>query len=602
MHHFLHLAALAAACATSAAAAATTALADAGVDDRAALGLIVKLRDAPAHHLAGSAAQAAESRRWQRLLAETELDCRDLPSARCGVEGRPPRLRAVLREARLVEFERPLAAAEARALAERLRARSEVEWVVPNVREQRLQLAVDPLVAQQWWLRPAGGSNANAQADRRRGVPGFERAWTSGIPGATGAPGNASTRVAVLDTGITPHVDLQGRVLPGYDFVSEPAAANDGNGRDADPADPGDWIDAADRATARFASCEIQRSSWHGTVIAGLLAAVPGNGLGGAGIVQGGQVLPVRVAGKCGATVADILDGMRWAVGLPVAGVPDNPHPVRIVNVSFGGAAPCTAEYQSTIAELRTARQAVVVAAAGNDHATVARPANCPGVIGVVAVNREGFKTHYSNFGSALSSTGIATIGGDDNLGGAWRDIVADSGLVSVWNSGETAPGNAGYAALYGTSFAAPMVSGTLALMLSVNPNLSASGLVDGIRLSARPHVASPHLAACSNDNPGRCACTTASCGAGLLDADQALRFAADPLAYTPPARQPEILDTAELQRAAALGADRPPNVAANPPPAAGEGAGGGGGAAGGWPWGAALLAAVLMLRRRAGT
>jgi serine protease len=556
-----------------------------------AFGLIVRLHDAVPHAQADAGAAGREAHRWQRLVAETGL-------AAEAAGGRAPQLRPVLRDARLIEFAAPLPAARAAALAERLRARPDVAWVAPNVREPRMQLAVDPLVAQQWWLRPVSGSNAAALPERRRGVPGFERAWTSGIPGATG---NSSVRVAVLDTGITPHPDLQGRILPGYDFVSDPAAAGDGDGRDADPSDPGDWIDAADRATAGFANCALQRSSWHGTVIAGLLAANPNNGQGIAGIQQAGQVLPVRVAGKCGAKVADILDAMRWAVGLPVAGVPANPHPVRVVNISFGGVAPCSAEYQSTIDEMRRERQAVVVAAAGNEHGTVSRPANCAGVIGVVAVNRDGFKTHYSNFGPALAANGVATVGGDDNQGGAWRELLADSGIVAAWNSGEKAPARAEYAALFGTSFAAPMVSGTLALMLSVNPNLSAAGLLDGIRLSARPHVTSPQLAACSNDNPGRCACTTSSCGVGLLDAEQALRYAADPLAYTPPGRTADVLDHAELQRAAALGADRPPNVAANPPanpPAPAGGGGGGGGAAGSWPWGAALAAAVLALRR----
>jgi serine protease len=575
------LAAGLAALATMASAAAPPVLDGGGADVGPSFGLIVRLKHAAPH---AEAAARHEPQRWQRLLAATGLD-RGTGAAR---------LRPVLRDAQLLEFRHPLAPGQARALEAKLRQWPEVDWVAPNRREPPMQLAVDPLVAQQWWLRPVSGSNGAPVAERRRGVPGFERAWTSGIAGATGS---ASVRVAVLDTGITPHPDLDGRILPGYDFVSDVAAAGDGNGRDADPADPGDWIDANDRATSRFAACELQRSSWHGTVIAGLLAANAGNGQGGAGIQQAGQVLPVRVAGKCGASVVDILDGMRWAVGLPVVGVPANPNPVRILNISFGGAAPCTAEYQSTIDELRTARQAVVVAAAGNDHATVARPANCAGVIGVVAVNRDGFKTHYSNFGPALAANGIATVGGDDNLGGAWRDLVADPGIVGVWNSGTAGPGRAEYAALFGTSFAAPMVSGTLALMLAVNPNLSAVGLLDGIRLSARPHVASPHLAACSNDNPGRCACTAASCGNGLLDAEQALRYAANPLAYTPPARQAEVLDTPELQRAAALGPDRPANVAANPPSPTGGG-GGGGGVAGSAPWGLALAGAVLALSR----
>jgi serine protease len=565
-------------------------------DERPAHGLIVRLKDSPAHDDALPAAAARwHGQRWQRVLAAADLSravAAGNAAAHSGAGG--VQMRPVARDAQLLDLGRPLPAAEAQALATRLRALPEVDWVAPNVIERRLQ--ADPLRPQQWWLRPVGGTNSTPLAERRRGVPGFEAAWASGIPGAGGS---MAPVVAVLDTGIVPHPDLQGRILPGHDFVTELAAANDGDGRDADPADPGDWIDTNDRQNARFADCAVQRSSWHGTVIAGLVAAVPDNGIGVAGINPPGRVLPVRVAGKCGAAVADILDGMRWAAGLPVAGAPANPNPARIVNISFGGAAPCSAEYQSTLAELR-ARNVVVVAAAGNDHATVARPANCPGVVGVAAVNRDGFKTHYSNFGSALAASGIATVGGDDNGGGAWRAIVADSGIVGVWNSGETAPGRAEYAALFGTSFAAPMVSGTLALMLSVNPQLSASGMVDGLRLSARPHLGSPLVAACSNDNPGRCACTTSTCGAGLLDATEALRYAADPLRYVAPAWAREQLDNTELQRAVALGADRPANVAANPAaPGDAGGGGGGGGVAGTWPWGLALAAATWALRRR---
>jgi len=587
----------------SAAASAVMALAGASAlaaepvaaDLRPAHGLIVRLKDAPAHHALAATAARLEDQRWQRVLASADL-VRAVAARTTTPAPTPavsPSLRAVARDARLVDLGRPLPADEAQALAERLRALPEVDWVTLNVREQRLQ--ADPLRSQQWWLRAASGGNAQPQAERRRGVPGFETAWASGIPGAGGS---MAPIVAVLDTGIAPHPDLVGRVLPGHDFVADTLAANDGDGRDADPADPGDWVDASDRQNARFASCEIQRSSWHGTVIAGLIAAIPDNGLGVAGINPQGRVLPVRVAGKCGATVADILDGMRWAAGLAVAGVAANPHPARILNISFGGAAPCTADYQGVLAELQ-ARGVVVVAAAGNDHATVARPANCAGVVGVAAVNRDGFKTHYSNFGSALATTGIATVGGDDNRGGAWRDIVADSGIVGVWNTGETGPGRAEYAALFGTSFAAPMVSGTLALMLSVNPQLTAAAMVDGLRLSARPHLDSPLVAACSNDHPGRCACTNATCGVGLLDAREALRFAADPPRYTAPAWSLERLDNADLQRAVALGADRPPNVAASPPSPGQGGGGGGGGVAGGWPWGLALAGAIWALRRK---
>jgi serine protease len=311
----------------------------------------------------------------------------------------------------------------------------------------------DPLFAGpngQWWLQPAGGSNANAAiADRLRGVANFQTAWLQ----ASFAP----VVVAVLDTGITAHADLVGRVLPGYDFVAAVEFANDGNGRDGDPSDPGDWVSAADTANSVFSSCSVGDSSWHGTIVAGMIAANVNNGIGGAGVQWGASILPVRVAGKCGAEVADIVDGMRWAAGLAVVGAPANPNPARVVNISFGGSAACGFAYQSAVDELRAAG-VVVVAAAGNGSGNPTRPASCSGVVGVAGLNRDGFKNTFSNFGAQLAASGIAAVAGDDSTG-AWGSVLADSGLVTLTNLGRTVPGAAGYARLYGTSFAVPQVS-----------------------------------------------------------------------------------------------------------------------------------------------
>jgi serine protease len=454
----------------------------------------------------------------------------------------------------------------------------------------------DPRYTSQWWLRAAGGTNANAIADRLRGVPGFLRAWQSGLPGATG---RATAVVAVLDTGITPHPDLEGRILPGYDFVSETVYSNDGNGRDADPTDPGDWVSSTDRSDAAFKDCEVEDSSWHGTIISALVAAATDNGIGVAGINRDGRVLPVRVAGKCGAAVADIIDGMRWAAGLSVAGVPLNPNPARIINISFGGSAACGDAYLSAINELR-AVGAIVIAAAGNEFGAPTRPASCSGAVGVVALNRDGFKTNYSNFGSVLSASGIATVGGDDSAGG-WGDLLGDSGLFTAWNDGLRQVGTPGYSSMFGTSFSAPLVSGAASLMLSVNATLSAAQLIDGLRRSARPHVSSPRIGICSSANPGRCICTSETCGAGILDAEQALLFAASPASYVAPVRQAEVIDNTEVTQASARGLDR--SGTTTPPPATDAGTGsssssGGGAMDGGWLAGLALVTSLLLVRR----
>jgi serine protease len=535
-------------------------------------GLIVQLRDAPTHDALAREQPLAQrdAGRWQRVLADTGLQ----PRAQRPVGG----------AARLLQFERRLSSDEARLLAGKLAARPEVAWVVPNERERRLTVPNDPLFGDQWWLQAVSGSDGNAIGQRRRGVPGFQRAWLQ-------TTGNAAARVAVLDTGITSHPELVGRVLAGYDLVSDVATANDGNGRDPDPSDPGDWVTAADAATSAFSGCTVEDSSWHGTLIAGIVAAQTNEGAGVAAASWAGRIVPVRVAGKCGADVADIVDGMRWAAGLPVAGVPTNPNPARIVNLSFGGSAPCNAAYQTAIDDLRAAG-AVLVAAAGNERTTPTRPASCQGVIGVAAVNRDGFKTNYSNFGPTLA---IATVGGDDGEG-LWGDLFDDGGLLSIFNLGTTAPGASGHAYLFGTSFAAPVVAGALSLMLSVNPALSAEQLIDGLRRSARPHVVSPHIGVCSASNPWRCLCTTTTCGAGLLDVEQALRYAAAPATYVAPAWTLAELNNTETAAAAARGADSGASPPAPPPPAAGGSSGGGAMHPG---WLLALLVATLLLRLR---
>ncbi|HET9823432.1 MAG TPA: S8 family serine peptidase, partial [Burkholderiaceae bacterium] len=305
-----------------------------------------------------------------------------------------------------------------------------------------------------------------------------------------------------------------------------------------------------------------------------------------------GRVLPVRVAGKCGADVADIVDGMRWAAGLPVAGVPPNPNPARIINISFGGSAACGNLYQQAIDELRALPNggAVVVAAAGNGwSSTISRPASCNGVVGVGALNRDGFKSNYSNFGPKVV---VSTVGGDDN-DGTWGPYLADSGIVTIGNASATSPGLPTYYGEFGTSFSTPIVAGAVSLMLSVNPALTVEQVIQGLRASARPHVTSsvPGVGSCSDANPGRCLCTSATCGAGILDVKRALDFAAAPTSYAPPMLSAPDVDSPELRSAVALGQDRPANPL--PPPQA---SGGGGGGASSAPWIVALLLATCAL------
>jgi serine protease len=569
--------------------------------------LLLQLRDAHSHaalarerakHASGDAPLAVrEAQRWQRVLDAA------------GPELKVAARRAFGAGAHSLKLVTPLSRAQAQQLTDRLAALPDVAWVAPGERERRLQASNapdDPYFAQgfdgQWWLMPHQGSDGVAIEQRLRGVAGFLSAWTQVTTGADAAV------VAVLDSGITNHPELAGRSVPGYDMVSDIAFSNDGDGRDDDASDPGDWVTAAEAndSNSPFYKCGPtdpntgqytgEDSSWHGTAIAGMLAARTNDTIGVAAMNWRAPVLPVRVATKCGADVVDIIDGMRWAAGLPVVGVPDNPNPARVVTLSFGGDGSCTA-YQPTIEELRL-RGVVIVAAAGNEFGTPTRPAKCPGVIGVVATNRDGFKSNYSNFGSELSTSGIATVGGDDADPSARWSALADSGILSIGNSGltsATAPDfQPGYFFYWGTSFSAPIVAGALSLMLAVNPQLSADQMIDGLRRSARPHVTSTiaGVTACSTANPGRCLCTVATCGAGLLDVRSALQYASNPSGFVPSAAQAEIIDSPELAAAAALGPDR----GTAPPAPIG---GGGGGGASSAAWLAALLCATLALRRR---
>lgn len=412
------------------------------------------------------------------------------------------------------------------ALAARLAADSEVEYAVPDGRKRAHAAPSDPAYAGgaavepsagQWYLRSPGSGFTSAI--------GAEAAWSY-------SRGSADLVVAVLDTGVRfDHPDLVGKLVPGHDFVTDTTISNDGDGRDGDASDPGDWVTQAesDDASSELFDCGASDSSWHGTQTAGLIAAATNNGVGIAGIGRHVRVQPVRVLGKCIGHDSDILAGLRWAAGIAVPGVPANPHPARVISMSLGSGGSCTPAYQEAIDEAR-ARGAVVVVSAGNDGAAVNAPANCRGVVAVAGLRHIGTKSGYSSLGAEVTLS--APAGNCVNETGACLYPI-----TSTSNSGRTHPACPAYTGsgddfAVGTSFSAPLVAGTLALMRAAHPGLDPDALAELLRRSARPFPTSGAEAgvpACPGTQPdtGECYCNTATCGAGMLDAGAAVQAAA---------------------------------------------------------------------------
>ena len=175
-----------------------------------------------------------------------------------------------------------------------------------------------------------------------------------------------------------------------------------------------DWITAAESSSGYFAGCQVHNSSWHGTHTAGTIGAASNNGVGVAGVNWNSKILPVRVLGKCGGYTSDIADGMRWAAGLSVSGVPANANPAKVLNLSLGGYGACDATYQNAVNAIVAAGTTIVVSA-GNSNADAVnyRPGNCTGVITVAATNRDGGRAYYSNYGSTVE---ISAPGGETDV------------------------------------------------------------------------------------------------------------------------------------------------------------------------------------------
>jgi serine protease len=379
--------------------------------------------------------------------------------------------------ARVVRAARTLTHAEADKALETLRADPDVDFAEPDARMFPMADPNDPFYPLQWDM--------------------WEETGGIRMPSAWPVSKGAGTVVAVIDTGITDHSDLNANVLPGYDMISNASAARDSDGRDANPRDEGDWT--SDGMCG--AGTTGDPSSWHGTHVAGIVAAIANNGKGVTGVAPEAKILPVRALGACGGYTSDIADSIIWAAGGKVSGAPANPssNRARVINLSLGGIAPCSATYQNAIDFAYKAGTAVVVAAGNSSRpAADSSPANCRNVITVAASGRSGSRAPYSNYGDAVD---ITAPGGDFSQS-------AQDGIASTLNSGTYGPLGENYVYAQGTSMAAPHVAGVAALMISAA----------GGRMS--PGTVEQQLKDTARALPGTC---PGGCGAGLVDAANAL-------------------------------------------------------------------------------
>ena len=381
----------------------------------------------------------------------------------------------------------PMPLAEVQAIADRLSALPEVEYAEPDAIMQHTLTPNDPRYTDQWhYFAPGSGHyGINAPA-----------AWDI----TTGSP---SIVVAVVDTGITNHVDLAGRTVSGYDFITSVAIANDGTGRDSDPGDPGDWI----ALNECYPGSPADNSSWHGTHTAGTIGAASNNGVGVAGVNWSSKILPVRVLGKCGGSTSDIADGMRWSAGLAVAGVPANGNPAKVLNLSLGGSGACSATFQNAINAIVAAGTTVVISA-GNNNADASgfSPGNCNGVITVAATNRNGSRAYYSNYGATVE---ISAPGGETN-------VASSNGVLSTLNTGPQGPIADTYTYYQGTSMAAPHVAGVASLLYSLNPSLTPAQVLAILQSTVTSF-------------PAGSTCNTSNCGSGIVNAGAAVAAVPNP-------------------------------------------------------------------------
>lgn len=402
----------------------------------------------------------------------------------------------------------------------------------------------DPLFWRNWHVQ-GPFFNPDGSVNGYLGSSNVQAAWNL-------TEGRSSVGVAVLDTGILfGHPDLQkalGRQPQkrGWDMVTDVTRARDGNARDPDAQDEGDWVD---QGTVCNEDEGLSASSWHGSHVAGIIAATTNNQVGVAGVNWRSKLVPVRVLAGCpNETMTDLADAILWSSGAKeVPGAKPNKTPVQVMNMSLGMDLPCPSVYQEAIDFALLQGVSIVVSAGNANSASSGAPANCRGVINVAALSPMGDKAYYSNYGSDIT---VAAPGGQArwpvyNTAGeeTSRIVLKEWGIWSTINSSVTTPeqGEMTYAPYQGTSMAAPVVTGIVSLMVSVDRHrkLTPARVIQILKDTTRPFPKSvPVFTALKTNqqtgvveaftwkNSQPSSCTTVlqgQCGAGIVDAKAAV-------------------------------------------------------------------------------
>ena len=450
---------------------------------------------------------------WQESssgLSEAEkLSILDETFAKIDTKGE--KLREATSGGWVIAFSNPVESERVPSLQQELKAKDEIKDAYIDMLMSPAAAPNDPDYEKQWPFHSHDRDPAGSYAK-------VEEAWDLGYLGG-------SQNIAIVDSGITDHPDLDSKVRPGYDMITNDRTAGDTSpGRDDDPHDAGDGYSAGvcpnDPTNSRA-------SSWHGTHVAGIAAASTNNGTGGAGTAPEAGLIPVRAMGKCGGYASDIADAVVWAVGGSVPGIPDNPNPAKVVNMSISGHQRCVSEYQRAL-KSASDHGATVVVAAGNANGWTDeyQPANCnsDALVVVGATGPEGYRAEYSNFGDHIT---IGAPGGNSGVvfegtTGTLIGYEEQNMFYSTLNSGRINPGGPSYGYEEGTSMASPLVAGVVAMMKDANPDLTSSEIREILQDTAQPY--NPEPQAMGSYAPWK---TAKNMGAGIVDACEAVHESA---------------------------------------------------------------------------